>query len=112
MYFLDFHAVILFDTDNKYFIFSPMSVFSFLAIFCLNNALNPYLRRNPMDSKHLKKILAGFAVAGLVSGANMAKAGDQSESGSSSCSGTKTEGSKTGCSGKTGCGGGAGCSGE
>lgn len=77
-----------------------------------------------MEKEHIKKLLAGITVAGLITGANMAGAADKSDTGSSSCSGKKMEGSKTGCSGKTemgdekkeeartGCGGGTGCSGE
>ena len=58
-----------------------------------------------MEKAYVKKLLAGFTIAGLVSGANVAGAMDQSDTGSSSCSGKKVEASKTGCSGKTGCGG-------
>ena len=77
-----------------------------------------------MEKERVKKLLAGFTIAGLITGVNVAGATDKSDTGSSSCSGKKMEASKTGCSGKTGCGGekkegaktgcggGTGCSGE
>ena len=60
-----------------------------------------------MDTKRLKKVLAGFSVATLITGAGLTFTGcaTTSCSGKTSCSGMKQEGSQTSCSGKTSCGG-------
>ena len=67
-------------------------------------------RRETMDKKQLKKILAGFSVASLLAGSTLtlygcATKGKTSCSGTGSCSGTKQEGTETSCSGKTSCSG-------
>ena len=74
-----------------------------------------------MDTKRLKKILAGFSVATLITGAGLTFTGCATTScsgkgnckcGKTSCSGMKQEGSQTSCSGKTSCGGKTSCSGS
>ncbi len=72
-------------------------------------------RREHMGKKQLKKILAGFSIASLLTGSVLtlsgcATKGSTSCSGKTSCTGTKQEGTKTSCSGmkegaKTSCSG-------
>lgn len=63
-----------------------------------------------MERNDLKKILAGFSIAGLLTGAVLTAPGCATK-GQTSCSGTKQEGMKTSCSGsktegaKTSCSG-------
>ncbi len=72
-------------------------------------------RREHMGKKQLKKILAGFSIASLLTGSVLTLSGCNTK-GSTSCSGktgdseTKQEGTKTSCSGtkegaKTSCSG-------
>ena len=58
-----------------------------------------------MDKKKLKKALAGFTVAGLVSGGNLAMAVEDSGRGANGCAGKKVEGAKVPCGGAQGPGG-------
>jgi len=76
-----------------------------------------------MDKKQLKRMLAGFAIASLVTGANLTMVGCDTGSETGSTDDTQTEGTKTSCSGgtscrsttddtKTSCSGGTSCSGK
>ena len=73
-----------------------------------------------MNTKRLKKVLAGFSVATLITGAGLTFTGcaTTSCSGETSCSGAKQEGSQTSCSGmkeggsQTSCSGKTSCSGS
>ena len=57
-----------------------------------------------MESKQLKKILAGFSIMSLITGSALTLNSCASKK-STSCSGTKQEGTKTSCSGTTSCSG-------
>lgn len=71
-----------------------------------------------MDKKQLKRMLAGFTIASLVTGANLTMVGCDTASETGGTGETQTEGTKTSCSGsttndtKTSCSGGTSCSGN